>query len=71
MNENQKTLSLVPVLPKSDITVNPTPIGLLSYQLLEGGRFPPNPIKTYLGTNLTQFFYLGRSWGPKYHRKFF
>ena len=36
---------------------NPTPVGLLSYQLLQGGGVFRPPIKTYLGTNLTQFFF--------------
>ena len=51
---------------------NPTPVGLLSYQLLSttvggGGVFHP-PIKTHLEAILTRFFYIGRK-GPKYQRK--
>ena len=40
--------------------LNPTPVGLQSYQLLfeRGGGSTTPSIKTYLGTNLTQFFAL-------------
>ena len=34
---------------------NPTPVRLLSYQLLYGGAYTTPPIKTYLRTILTQF----------------
>ena len=52
--------------------INPTPVRLLSYQLLYGGGiYHPPPYKNLFKDQFDPIFCIGRGGGPKYHWKFF